>query len=235
MQYASSLLSACAEVTIAGKANTQELAIELINKMNPNLLLLDVELHGGNGFEVLRRTADKNYNVVFTTALFDTALNIITLSGIPVLQKPLDFDELKNILHNFADPQYVQNQKTCLHNLRHTLHNDNVPATIALQCSGTMQHVHLKTIQKAETIEGKLIFFLEDGKPIMCEKDLKYYELLLAGFGFFRVNVNALLNLQQIKTNEAIDDTIALKDGSTLLVSPKKKEAFIEAVKKYNN
>ena len=215
---------------LAGTANTQDKAVAMINELNPDLVLLDVELHGGNGFEVLIQTADENYNVVFTTALFDEALHIIILSGVPVLQKPLDYDELKNVLGHFGETKYVEIQTICLQNLRHTLNNNHVPDTIALKCNDGLYHINLEKIIKAVSEEGKLSFFLENGTILHPIKDIKYYEMLLSGFGFFRVNVNALVNLSHVNTEHSAGENIRLSDGSKIDLSPKKREAFLESL-----
>ncbi len=233
LQYASSLLSTCTNVILAGTANTQDKAVAIINELNPDLVLLDVELHGGDGFEVLKLTADKNYQVVFTTALYDDALNIISLSGVPILQKPLDFDELSSIIDSFKNEEYVLVQKICLQELRQTLQSDNIPKSIALNLAGKLQHILLQQIMKISFTDEKLLFFLQDESRLEAAEDIKYYEKLLTYFGFFRVSATEIINLFHVDKEKKIHDQITLNDGSMVVISEKKKTAFLEAVKNF--
>ena len=218
---------------LIGTANTQDKAVSLINELHPDLILLDVELHGGDGFEVLKRTADKNYQVIFTTALYDEALNIINLSGVPVLQKPLDCDELNTVLNKFGNDDYVKIQKNCLEELRRTLQSNHIPKSIALNVNGELQHVLLEQIKYLSFKEGKLLFYLSNGSTLPTDEDIKLYEKLLANFGFFRVSATEMVNLFHVEKETSYNENIKLKDGSTIALSPKKRIAFFEALQSF--
>lgn len=218
---------------MAGTANTQDRAVALINELEPDLILLDVELHGGDGFEVLKRTADKNYQVIFTTALYDDALNIINLSGVPVLQKPLDCDELNSIINSFKNEDYAQVQKICLQKLRQTLQSDNIPKSIALNLGGKLQHILLQQIMRISLTDEKLFIFLQDGSIIKPGEDIKYYEKLLTYFGFFRISATEIINLFHVDKEKISQDHIGLSDGSKAIISEKKKALFLEMFKNF--
>jgi two-component system LytT family response regulator len=233
LQYASSLLSTCSTALLAGTANTQDKAVTLINELNPDLILLDVELHGGDGFEVLKRTADKGYQVIFTTALYDEALNIINLSGVPVLQKPLDCDELSDLINNFKNEAYVKAQKICLQVLRQTMTNNNIPKSIALTLDGKLQHIPLEQIIKISFKENSLLFFMQGGSILSPGKDIKFYEKQLILFGFFRVSATEILNLFHVDKKSSYHDFVTLSDGSSIILSAKKNLAFFETLKNF--
>lgn len=233
LQYASSLLSTCTNVFLAGTANTQDKAVALINELHPDLVLLDVELHGGDGFEVLKRTADKNYQVVFTTALYDEALNIINLSGVPVLQKPLDCDELNTVLNKFKNEEYVQIQKACLTELRQTLQSNHIPKSIALTKEDNLQHVLLEEIKYISFREERLLFYLSNGSTLPIDGDIKHFEKLLTQFGFFRVSATEIVNLFHVDIENTNNENIRLGDGSTIALSAKKRIAFFETFKNF--
>ncbi len=82
------LLAAHGDVEIVGEARTADEAIELIGRLHPELLLLDVQMPGGDGFELLERL-DEAPAVIFTTAFDQYALRAFEVSALDYLVKPI--------------------------------------------------------------------------------------------------------------------------------------------------
>jgi two-component system LytT family response regulator len=77
------------EVQIVGEAMDGPSAVETIHEVRPDLLFLDIDLPGFNGFEVLDRI-DLQPAVIFTTAFNDYALKAFRTFAIDYLLKPID-------------------------------------------------------------------------------------------------------------------------------------------------
>ena len=84
----------CPDLEIVGTEGTVSGAVDLIREKKPDIAFLDVELQGGNGFQILEATKDLNYEVIFITAHNHHALRAFKFSSIDYLQKPIDVDEL---------------------------------------------------------------------------------------------------------------------------------------------
>lgn len=82
------LLAAHPEIEIAGEARTGEEALELIGRLAPDVLFLDVRMPGMNGFDLLERLDDVP-QVVFTTAYDEYALRAFEVSALDYLVKPV--------------------------------------------------------------------------------------------------------------------------------------------------
>jgi two-component system, LytTR family, response regulator len=83
----------CPEVKILAIESSPEQAIILINKMNPDIVFLDIELQSINGFSLLDKI-EVNCGVIFTTAFDHYAVNAFKVEAIDYLLKPIDGVEL---------------------------------------------------------------------------------------------------------------------------------------------
>jgi len=68
-----------------------------------------------------------------------------------------------------------------------------------------------------------------NGKKILVSRNLKEYEDMLDGFGFYRIHQSNLINLKYIDHYSKVDGgTVVMKDNSSLPVSRRKKESFLK-------
>ncbi|GIW40040.1 MAG: DNA-binding response regulator [Candidatus Binatia bacterium] len=85
------------DVAIEGEARNGPEALRLIEEKDPDLVLLDVQMPGMNGFEVLRRL-QKRPHVVFATAYDEYALRAFEVEAVDYLLKPVSRDRLLEAL-----------------------------------------------------------------------------------------------------------------------------------------
>ncbi len=82
------LLAAHGEIEIVGEARSGEEALELIGRLDPDVLFLDVRMPGMSGFELLQQLDDVP-QVIFTTAYDEYALKAFDASALDYLVKPV--------------------------------------------------------------------------------------------------------------------------------------------------
>lgn len=82
------LLEKHPEVEIVGEARDADDALNQISRLEPDLLFLDIQMPGANGFELLERL-DRVPLVIFTTAYDDYALKAFEVSALDYLLKPV--------------------------------------------------------------------------------------------------------------------------------------------------
>lgn len=82
------LLAAHAQIEIVGEARTGEEALELIGRLEPDVLFLDIHMPGMSGFDLLERLDDVP-QVIFTTAYDEYALKAFEVSALDYLVKPV--------------------------------------------------------------------------------------------------------------------------------------------------
>ena len=75
---------------------TKKIPPKVIEKENPDLVFLDVEMPFGNGFDLLDSLDQINFEVIFVTAFSHYAVQALNLSASYYILKPVDIDELTN-------------------------------------------------------------------------------------------------------------------------------------------
>jgi two-component system, LytTR family, response regulator len=76
-------------IVIKGLAENINEAYELINSVQPDLVFLDIEMPGGNAFQLLEKFKQIDFKIIFTTAYDQFALRAIKFSAVDYLLKPI--------------------------------------------------------------------------------------------------------------------------------------------------
>lgn len=93
------LLSSRSDFVIAGEAATGADAVREIRALNPDLVLLDVQMPELDGFDVITEIGPHNMPpVIFTTAFDDYAIDAFEVGAVDYLLKPVDQDRLNRTL-----------------------------------------------------------------------------------------------------------------------------------------
>jgi two-component system, LytTR family, response regulator len=91
------LLETFSEIEIAGEADSCESALELINLRNPQVVLLDIQLRGETGFDLLE-LIDNPINIIFVTAYDENAIRAFKVNADDYLSKPVNPERLREAI-----------------------------------------------------------------------------------------------------------------------------------------
>lgn len=222
----------CPNIEVLGDAYSVAEAVDLIEKHSPQLVFLDIEMPGGNGFSLFEYFDEPPFEVVFTTAHDLYAINAIKYAALDYLMKPINIKELqeavsraeKVIRKKNGD---ISNQKIDV--LRSNLKLEDKRFTkIALPSSDGIDFIEADFIIRAEAERSYSNFYLRDGKKVLVSKPLKEYESLLEQCNFFRIHKSHMINLNHIeKYVKGKGGYVIMNDGSHVDVSVRKKEDLL--------
>jgi two-component system LytT family response regulator len=99
------LLEPYTRIEIVGEAANAEEALKLIEEQQPELLFLDIQMPGKNGFELLSSIEGKSPEVIFTTAFDEYAIKAFEFNALDYLLKPIDTERLKETIHRIEENQ----------------------------------------------------------------------------------------------------------------------------------
>lgn len=91
-------------IQIVGEAGDVDAAIALINEAAPDLVFLDIDLPGGNAFDVLARL-DRIPQLIFTTAFAQFALQAFEFNTVDYLLKPVEAERLAKAIAKLRMPE----------------------------------------------------------------------------------------------------------------------------------
>lgn len=219
----------CPEVLVLAVAGTADAGVEAIKKHKPELVFLDIEMPGGNGFTLLEKAKNFDFDVIFTTAYSQYAIKAIRFSALDYLLKPISPDELKVAVGRIGDKAgsghgTKANVDTLLSNIK-----EPKPGRIVLPNSHGAEYVQVSDIVRCTADGNYTSVVLITGKRILVAKTLKDYEELLSDHGFCRIHHAHLINMKHIRRYiKGEGGTVELSDGSSVEVSRRKKSEFLE-------
>jgi two-component system LytT family response regulator len=221
----------CADVQIVAAAESVQSGIKTINEFNPDLVLLDIHLQDGSGFDILKEIKTIRFKVIFITAYEEYALKAFKFSALDYILKPIHSHELAASINKAAD------------DLKHTaglqldtfsnnyLQKNKESKKIILKTLDSIYAVNVKDILHCQADTYYTKFFLNDGQIIMVSGTLKDFDEMLIEFGFFRVHQSHLINLDYFVRYKKVSGGCAvLKDGTEIPVASRKKELFLQAI-----
>jgi two-component system, LytTR family, response regulator len=85
----------CPEARVVGLAGGVKSGTELIRDLEPDLVLLDIYMGDGTGFDVLHALSPVSFRVIFISAMDKDMIRAFRLSGVEYLLKPVSPDELQ--------------------------------------------------------------------------------------------------------------------------------------------
>jgi two-component system LytT family response regulator len=205
-----------------------ETGIKAIEEIQPDLVLLDIQMPDGNGFDVLRRTQFKNFDIIFITAFQEFAIQAIKFSALDYILKPIDMEELQNAVMRAIDAKHQSSDESQFSVLQNNI-QPNQKRKLVLKTLESIHVVDIENIIRCEADKNYTSFFLAEGKKILVSKTLKDYDTLLSGHSFFRAQQSHLININFIERYDKQDGGyVIMKDGASVPLSPAKKEQFFK-------
>ncbi len=214
---------------VCGTADGVKTGLIAIQHYNPQLVLLDVNLSDGTGFDLLRQLSEVNFQVIFITAYEKYAVKAFRFSAVDYIMKPVNIDELLSAIDKALE---VLEGKTINQQLKNFFDNMNSrpeDKKIVLKDSKSIYIIKVSDIIRCESDHNYTTFHLLNNKKIIVSKTLKDFEDLLGDFLFIRTHQSHLVNINHIISFEKNEGGyLRMTDGSTVPVSKRKREELME-------
>ena len=217
------------QVQVADVCYSGETALAAIKELKPHLVFLDIEMPLMNGFELLEKLPDINFELIFTTSYDQYAIKAIRFSALDYLLKPVDREELQQAVQkvvqrvNHPLPQQLEILLQKIHQ------PSSAVQRIALPTMEGLQLVPIQSIISCASSSNYTIFLLKDKQKITVSRTLKEMEEMLEEHSFLRVHHSFLVNLNEIsKYIKGEGGYLVMSDSSTVDVSRSKKELLLQ-------
>jgi len=218
----------CQGIQILGTADDVISGIQLIKEIKPDLVFLDIEMPGGDGFEVLKAFNPIPFKVIFVTGYEQYAIRAIRYAALDYLLKPVNIQELKAAVEKAKVQSDIQ--QTNLQSLEWNLQAVGRESA-RLAISNDKEHV-LVDLDKILFIEAKgsyVYFMMERTIRQLASHSLSYYEDLLPANQFFRTHHSYIVNCQKVvSVSSGRGGEILLQGGATIPVAFRRKASFIK-------
>lgn len=221
----------CPQVKIVAAVTNIDSAYSSIIQLSPDLVFLDIEMRGGNGFELLRKFEHVSFAVIFTTAHSQYAVQAFRDNALDYLLKPLDIDALQQAVMK-AERQLTAKDT----NRKLELLLQNAPGTnkISIPVQDGYLFINSDDLVRCEGAGSYSFFFMKDGKKLTVSLRLKECEELLPPVSFLRVHKSHIVNLAYVSRYiRGRGGSILMQDGSIVDVAPDRKISFLETMRRH--
>lgn len=205
--------------------------VSTINQLKPDIVLLDVEMDDGTGFDLLQQISQPGFQLIFTTAHNEYAIQAFRYSAIDYLLKPVDPAELRQALERAMiqiSQQTMQQQLSIL--LQQLGGRTDNEKQIVLKDVDKTYFIKIRDILFCEAEGSYTKFYLSNAEPVFVSRNLRSYEEILAPAGFIRTHHSCLVNPAKIKIYDRKTDsgTLILEGGHSVPVSQRKKDFVVQ-------
>lgn len=198
---------------VIAEASDVASAIAAINTHKPDLVLLDIHLPDGDGFDVLEQS-DFTPQVIFTTAYEQHALRAFEFNALDYLLKPVTAERLAQALQRLEHPSASSTQTITE---KPKSRDDQLFIRDGEHCHFVRLH-ELRLL----SVEGNYLrLYFRDTKALL-NRSLNYIEARFDPSLFFRANRQQLVNMDYVARIEPwVNDglLLILKDGIEVEVS----------------
>lgn len=223
----------CSEAEIIGEAGNVDTALSQIKEHAPDVIFLDIEMPGGNGFDLIKGMAGQNrFQTVFVTAYNQYAIQAIRAGAVDYLLKPVDIDELKTAVHKlYRNQSHIKPLP-----VHETNTGDVLEQTLLLPYLKGVKILKLKDIIHLEADNNYTVIHLSGGAVFVVSKSLKELEHKLDDFWFFRPHKSHIINFYHCAEYSSDEgDHAVMSSGEKIAISRLRLNDFFEALHRFSN
>jgi two-component system LytT family response regulator len=186
-------LSRFTEFEIVGEASSIKTAVTAIQKLNPDILFLDIQLSDGSGFDLLDQI-DYKGRIIFVTAFYDYATRAFEINAQDYLIKPVSKERISSVLKKITDNEngVKDNQKLKF----------NYDDRIMIEQKSSVHFIKLNTIVCIRAERDYSSLLVNSGKEYLVLESIGRWQKKLPENHFARVHRNSIVNFNYIEKAE---------------------------------
>ena len=218
----------CPEISLVAECENLPEGVKAIRKLQPDIVLLDIEMPGHSGLELLDFFDEKEiqFSIIFTTAYNEYAVQAFKLSAVDYLLKPIVAEELVNAIARVEKQKHPQYKI-----LAENLNQDNFQK-IAVPSGNSLVIINIADIIyiKGEGAYSEVL--MTDKTKHLVSRNLKNFEeILLKDKRFLRTHKSYIVNFDEVVAyNKSDGGWLTMKNGSSVPVSSEKTNFILERI-----
>ncbi len=220
----------CPNITIVGTAENGAAGLELIRKLRPDIVFMDVEMPIMGGFEVLQKLGKIDFALVFVTAYDQYAVRAFEFSAVDFLLKPVDAARLVQAVHKATEQHRQYHTLEQYQLLLELINQQGNPVSADHRIAFPMHNeIVFSWVRNLIWIEADTnmcwIKLSDHEKRLYIAKNIGEYERLFASYtDLKRVHRSYIANRNHVKKYLREDGELLMSDGKSIPISGSKKD-----------
>lgn len=221
----------CSNVIVLAEADSVKTGLEAIHQFKPDLVLLDIQMQDGTGYDLLKKLVTIDFKIIFITAYQEYAIQAFRFSAIDYILKPVSADYLIASINKVDDVLERENINLKVNTLLSNVQSiSKETKKIVLKTTERIYAIDIKDIMRCEAEGSYTRFYMCDGKKIFVSHLLKEYDEMINGYPFVRIHQSHLINLEYFDYFDKAEDLVVMKDKSSVPVATRKKDALLKLI-----
>lgn len=212
-------------LSVIGSARTIEEAVQKIDRLKPDIVLLDIQLQEGLGFDILTEVSWSDFEIIFTTAYHQYAIEAIKVNALDYLLKPVQGADLQATINRLRN----SNKLKAAPKAPTSSENDKV----VVSSLGEIFLFNPEEVVRCSANGNYSNFHLADGTKVLISKTLKETEASLDSNTFLRVHKSHIVNIEFIKRFNTKDHLLVLTDETEIPVSQRKRAEVVRRLRSF--
>jgi two-component system LytT family response regulator len=204
-------------------------ASDVLRSFQADMVFLDIKMPEVNGFEWLAGLSERPFDIVFTTAYDQYAIQAIRYAAFDYLLKPIDPEDLRQTIDRYLDSS--RHMPPAYENLLYNIEqNDPSKFRLTIPTTDGTHYLDPKEIIRCEADGNYTHFYMLDNRYILASRPIGFYGGLLPEPNFIRCHKSSLVNRYFISTIN--DKEMILSDGSVVPISRRRMSTVKELMLK---
>jgi len=213
----------CPQVTVMADCKSAREGIAAIEKFQPDLVFLDVEMPVMNGFDMLEALQPVNFQVIFITAHDRFAVRAFRVSAVDFLTKPVDSHELADAVEKVAQRARVSSPDAALLHLLENIRLPEAQQRLTVPVRDGYELIPVADIIYCKAVGAYTEIVLTD-KKLLSSRSLGITEQSLSTDTFERIHHSVLINIHRVKRFKKTEgSSIIMDNGDELAVARARK------------
>lgn len=224
----------CPGITITAECANGIEGKAAIEQYAPDIVFLDIEMPHMNGFTMLQQLTERKFELIFTTAFNQYAINAIRYSALDYLVKPIDVQELIAAVEKATQKRNTADTSRQMEILAgYLLQQKTGPDKIAVSVSTGLEIIKVADIIYLEATGNYTHIYLKEEKPLLASRTLKDFEDILPPSHFCRIHNAILVNVSYVKKYHRGDNgQVLLSNGVLLDVARRRKDELLQMIQR---
>lgn len=219
------------EIEVVAQCSNVPEGVLAINKKNPDVVFLDIEMPEYNGFELLDFFKEINFEIVFVTAYSHYAVKAFEVSAVDYLLKPVEIDQLKLAVEKVKEKRKQANIMQRLDLMKDVYRGEEIKK-IALPMSDGLVFVDVNNIITFEADRAYTHIYMNNGSKVTVSKPMgSFEEMLRERTQFYRPHRSHFININCIKKYIKGESLIVMDNNMNVAISRERKQDFENLLK----
>ena len=186
------------KISVVAQADGVATAVALIETHQPDLLLLDINMRDGTGFDVITKSTYKNYDVIFITGFDNHAIKAIKVGALDYILKPIDDTEFKEAIQKAIENKTPEKELEKLIEVSQEYFNGVKNKRVILKTTETVYAIYEDDIIYCRSDGNYTTFYTQQMEKIVISKPLKQVEEILSEDVFVRCHQSYIVNKKHV-------------------------------------